>query len=163
MKPELLIPIGSFVFAFAIMEVVAWAAHRFLMHGPLWCLHRSHHDPRRTAGPQPNDLFALLFASVAIALFAAGAAWLIPSLWWAGAGVTFYGFIYALVHDGVIHGRFGDRLRRARGPLRQIVRAHRLHHARATKEGCVSFGLLWPGNLERLQTLVHRAGRGGTP
>jgi beta-carotene 3-hydroxylase len=131
------------------MEFVAWAAHRFLMHGPLWILHRSHHDPRRKSGPQPNDLFALLFASVAIALFASGAALSQPSLWWAAAGVTFYGLVYALVHDGVIHGRFGGRLHAVRTLLRPIVRAHRLHHARAMKEGCVSFGLLWPYSFKR--------------
>jgi beta-carotene 3-hydroxylase len=139
----------SFVTAFVVMEGVAWAAHRFLMHGPLWVLHRSHHEPGRT-GPQPNDLFALLFASVAIALFGTGAAFHQQVLWWAGAGVTFYGVIYALVHDGVIHGRFGGRLRSARGPLKRIVQAHRLHHARRTRENCVSFGLLWPGNIKSM-------------
>jgi beta-carotene 3-hydroxylase len=142
-------PAIAFCVAFIAMEFVAWGAHRFLMHGPLWVLHRSHHEPGRS-GPQANDLFALLFASVAIALFGTGAAFGNAVLWWSGAGVTLYGFVYALVHDGVIHGRFGRRLTSARGPLKRIVQAHRLHHARQTRERCVSFGLLWPGNIRRM-------------
>lgn len=139
----------AFVVGFVAMEAIAWAAHRFLMHGPLWVLHRSHHDPQG-GGPQLNDLFGLLFASVAIALFAVGAQMQAPGLWWAGAGVTAYGAVYAFVHDGLIHGRFGVRRMAARGPLRRIVQAHRLHHARITKAGCVGFGLLWPGDVKSM-------------
>ena len=141
--------VAAFCGSFLAMEFIAWAAHRFLMHGPLWVLHRSHHQPSGS-GAQPNDLFAVLFASIAIALFATGAAAADPRLWWAGAGVTFYGAVYALVHDGVIHGRFGARLQSARGPLKRIVQAHRLHHARRSRENCVSFGLLLPGNVKVL-------------
>lgn len=137
------------------MEGVAWAAHRFLMHGPLWRLHRSHHQPGRH-GPQLNDLFGLLFASVAIALFVLGARLGAPWLWWAGAGVTAYGAVYALVHDGLIHGRFGFRPATARGPLRRVVQAHRLHHARTTKAGCVAFGLLWPGDVKAMARTLRQ-------
>lgn len=136
----------AFAAGFAAMEVIAWAAHRFLMHGPLWPLHRSHHEPGRH-GAQLNDLFGLLFAGVAVALFAAGAGLPQPLLWWAALGVTVYGGVYALVHDGLIHGRFGLRPVPARGPLRRIVQAHRLHHAVRGREGCVAFGLLWPGDV----------------
>lgn len=139
----------AFAGGFVAMEAIAWAAHRYLMHGPLWRLHRSHHQPGRH-GPQLNDLFGLLFASVAIALFSVGAGFDAPALWWAGAGVTAYGATYAFVHDGLIHGRFGLRPAAPRGPLRRIVQAHRLHHARDTKEGCVAFGLLWPGDVKAL-------------
>ncbi len=40
--------VSLLVFAAALvgMEGVAWATHRWLMHGPLWVLHRSHHAPR---------------------------------------------------------------------------------------------------------------------
>jgi beta-carotene 3-hydroxylase len=138
------------------MEPVAWAAHRYLMHGPLWRLHRAHHQPGRE-GPQLNDLFGLLFASVAITLFVLGAAPGAEPLWWAGAGVTAYGAVYALVHDGLIHGRFGLRPLAARGPMRRIVQAHRLHHARATKEGCVAFGLLWPGDVKAMARKLRKS------
>ncbi|MET0295535.1 MAG: sterol desaturase family protein [Phenylobacterium sp.] len=137
----------AFAAGFAAMEVIAWAAHRFLMHGPLWSLHRSHHEPGRR-GAQPNDLFGLLFAGVAVALFAAGASLPQPPLWWAGLGVTAYGAVYALVHDGLVHGRFGLRPIPARGPLRRVVQAHPQHHAVRERRGCVAFGLLWPGDVQ---------------
>jgi beta-carotene 3-hydroxylase len=146
----------AFAAGFAAMEAIAWAAHRFLMHGPLWPVHRSHHEPR-SLGPQPNDLFGLLFAGVAVALFAAGAALAELVLWWGAAGVTFYGGVYALIHDGLIHGRFGLRPVHARGPLRRIVQAHRLHHAVRGKEGCVAFGLLWPGDVGAHVRRLRRA------
>ena len=38
--------IGLFFAALAGMELVAYLTHRFLMHGPLWFLHESHHRPR---------------------------------------------------------------------------------------------------------------------
>ena len=55
--------------------------------------------------------------------------------------MTGYGLIYALFHDGLVHGRFRSPL-----PLRlmkRLVQAHRLHHAVATRTGAVSFGFLW--------------------
>jgi len=145
----------AFAAAFVAMEPVAWAAHRYLMHGPLWALHESHHRPG-PHGPQLNDLFGLLFAAVAVALFALGASFGQAALWWAGAGVTAYGVVYALVHDGLIHGRFGVRPAAARGPLRRIVQAHRLHHARSTRQGCVACGLLWPGNVKAMARRLRR-------
>jgi beta-carotene 3-hydroxylase len=36
---------GWFLTALVAMEGVAYLTHRFLMHGPLWFLHRSHHVP----------------------------------------------------------------------------------------------------------------------
>ncbi len=146
----------AFAAGFVAMEYIAAAAHRYLMHGPLWAMHRSHHAPGHRPGVQANDLFALLFAGVAIALFAVGGVWRSAPLWWAGAGATLYGAVYALVHDGVIHGRFGGRLGGARGPLRRVVQAHRLHHARATRAHCVSFGLLWPGDVKALAARLRQ-------
>jgi len=29
----------------AIMEFVAWFAHKYIMHGPLWSWHEDHHKP----------------------------------------------------------------------------------------------------------------------
>jgi len=49
------------VAAFWAMEAVAWAAHKYVMHGIGWGLHRDHHQPTGRAF-QRNDLFALIFA-----------------------------------------------------------------------------------------------------
>ena len=46
-----------FFAAFAGMEAFAWATHRYVMHGALWCWHRSHHEPRDGVF-ELNDLFA---------------------------------------------------------------------------------------------------------
>ena len=33
--------------AFVAMEVLAYVLHRWVFHGPLWRIHRTHHDPAR--------------------------------------------------------------------------------------------------------------------
>ena len=137
---------GLFLVALVGMEGVAWATHRFLMHGSLWGLHRSHHAPRDGAF-ELNDLFAVFFAAPSMALiywgtrhlWGAGHEW--PPALWLGLGMTAYGIVYALFHDGLVHGRFRSPL-----PLRlmkRLVQAHRLHHAVHTRTGAVSYGFLW--------------------
>lgn len=141
---------------FVAMEAIAWAAHRYLMHGPLWALHRSHHQPGR--GPfQANDLFGLLFASVAVLLFWIGAARAAPALWWAAAGVTVYGAVYAIVHDGLIHRRFGRAAEPKSAYLRRVLMAHRLHHATVGKSPAVAFGLLWPADIQALKRRLKQS------
>ena len=140
--------LGLFLSALVGMEGVAWATHRFLMHGPLWVLHRSHHEPR-IGRFELNDLFALYFSLPSIALIIwGGGGW--PPAKWLGWGMTAYGLIYALFHDGLVHGRFRSPL-----PLRlmkRLVQAHRMHHALTTKRGCVSYGFLWAPSVKRLKS-----------
>lgn len=123
------------------MEAVAWATHRFVMHGPLWNLHRSHHEPR--AGRfERNDLFAVIFAMPAILLFAIASATGSQPLFWFAAGITAYGVLYVLVHDGLVHRRIWMPFKARSGYLQRLVRAHHLHHRTRTKHGAVSFGFL---------------------
>ncbi len=127
--------------AFVGMEVFAWVMHRYVMHGPLWVWHRSHHEPRH--GPlERNDLFAVVFALPAIVLIAIG-----TSVWfWAlpiGVGVTAYGAVYFYFHDGLVHRRFPTGISGRSTFWRRRIQAHRLHHAVRTREDCVSFGFLW--------------------
>ena len=35
--------------------------------------------------------------------------------------------------------------------MKRLVQAHRLHHAAHTKDGCVSFGFIWAGNVRKLK------------
>ena len=149
--PESALSAVVFFAALVGMEGVAWSTHRWVMHGPLWCLHRSHHEPR--AGRfELNDLFALVFASLAIALFWNGfrPGWPGQVAWWAGAGVTTYGALYALVHDGLVHRRWPMPPLGRRGYLRRLVQAHRVHHAVNSRDGAVSFGFLLPGDARSL-------------
>jgi beta-carotene 3-hydroxylase len=131
---------------FLFMEFVAWFTHKFVMHGFLWSLHKSHHRPRAlddSAGLELNDWFGVFFSIVATGFFVAGAT--IHSLYLAaGLGMTAYGLAYLFLHDILAHKRFGIRIHPKSGYLRNVLRSHRVHHARRTKEGCVSFGFLVP-------------------
>ncbi|HWT12977.1 MAG TPA: sterol desaturase family protein [Allosphingosinicella sp.] len=143
------------------MEGVAYAAHRWVMHGPGWVLHASHHRPR--AGRfEANDLYAAIFAAPSILLLYGGVnlgwgAWAI----WVGAGIAAYGAIYFGFHDVIVHKRLAHRYV-ARSPyMKRIVQAHRLHHAVESKSGAVSFGFLWAPPAESLKAELVRRERAG--
>lgn len=141
--------------AIAAMEWVAWASHKYIMHGFGWGWHRDHHEPHDNL-LEKNDLFALFGAALSIGMFAVGsplvmggAAWE-PGTW-IGLGVLGYGVIYTLVHDGLVHQRYFRWVPRS-GYARRLVQAHKLHHATIGKEGGVSFGFILardPAELKR--------------
>jgi beta-carotene 3-hydroxylase len=137
------------------MEVFAWAMHRWVMHGWGWGWHRSHHEPR-TAALERNDLYALVFAAIAIVLIALGTGGRWP-LQWIGAGMTLYGALYFIVHDGLVHQRWPWRWVPRSGYLKRLYQAHRLHHAVADRTGCVSFGFLWAPSPARLKRQLQEA------
>jgi beta-carotene 3-hydroxylase len=151
--------------AAAAMEAIAWASHRWIMHGFAWDWHRDHHEPH-TGSLEKNDRFALVGAGLSIGLFAAGSplvagagAWA-PGTW-LGLGVLLYGLIYTVVHDGLVHQRWFRWVPR-RGYARRIVQAHKLHHATIGKEGGVSFGFVIardPARLKRELAAQAAAGR----
>ncbi|WP_020652237.1 sterol desaturase family protein [Massilia niastensis] len=124
-----------------MMELVSILAHRYVMHGFGWGWHRSHHEPR-TGWFEKNDLYALVFAAIAIALIHAGTRGHHP-LEWIGAGMTAYGFLYFVAHDGLVHRRWPFRHTPRSGYLKRLVQAHRMHHAVAGRDGAVSFGFLY--------------------
>ncbi|GAC1319368.1 MAG: hypothetical protein NVSMB12_18630 [Acidimicrobiales bacterium] len=113
--------------AFAAMEPVTAAVHRFVMHGFGWRLHRSHHRARPTGGFELNDLYPLMFAGVTMVAMAAGfqrpgLALLVPVT----VGVTGYGACYGFVHEVYIHGRVRCPWQNA--TLDRLRDAHGLHH-----------------------------------
>ncbi len=100
------------------MELFAWWAHKYIMHGWGWGWHRDHHEPHDKE-LEKNDLFAVVFGSIVFAMFAAGY-YVSDALWWTAFGITLYGLIYTLVHDGLVHQRLLEmdaeaRLREAAG------------------------------------------------
>jgi len=131
------------------MEAVAWASHRYVMHGFGWAWHRDHHEPH--GGPlEKNDRYALVGAAASIVMFAFGSPWIMGGgAWepgtWIGLGILGYGIIYTLIHDGLVHQRYFHWVPR-RGYARRLVQAHRLHHATIGKEGGVSFGFVLARN-----------------
>lgn len=130
----------------AAMEGIAWASHKYIMHGFGWAWHRDHHEPHDNV-LEKNDLFALFGAALSIGLFAAGSPMILgAAAWepgtWMGLGVLVYGVIYTLIHDGLVHQRYFIWVPR-RGYAKRLVQAHRLHHATVGREGGVSFGFLF--------------------
>ncbi|YCH31107.1 sterol desaturase family protein [Erwinia sp. PK3-005] len=137
----------------AAMEIIATLAHKYIMHGWGWGWHLSHHEPR-TGWFEVNDLYAVVFALLAIALIAIGTSGVWP-LQWIGAGMTLYGALYFMVHDGLVHQRWPFRYIPRRGYLKRLYMAHRLHHAVRGKEDCVSFGFLYAPPVEKLQAILR--------
>ena len=145
----------AFAAALIGMEGVAWIVHRKLMHGRLWSLHRSHHAEGRH-GFEANDWFGVAFAVIAVALFVVGSRPGWRPLWWVAAGMTAYGVLYAVVHDGLVHRRLPFFKTPRSGYLGRLAQAHHLHHATHGKEGAVSFGFLFAPDPDRLRADLRR-------
>jgi len=145
-----------FLAVFFTMEGVAWVMHKYVMHGFLWSLHKSHHEPRKGFW-ELNDAFGLFFAAISIA-FMAWSAQLGGPLWglFVGLGIMAYGAVYFLAHDVLVHNRGGWRPNPRKGYLGRLYQAHRLHHAVDGKEGCVSFGFVFARSPEHLKTELQR-------
>ena len=84
-----------FLAVFFGMEGVAWATHRYVMHGSLWILHESHHRPR-SSWFELNDLFGFFFSFVSFGLILARNV----LLWAAALGRTGHGRIWAGLFPG---------------------------------------------------------------
>ncbi len=150
-----------FLATIVAMEGFAYVAHRWLMHGPGWFLHESHHRPR-TGNWELNDLYAVIFAIPSILLILGG----VQLGWgdwatWVGAGIAGYGAIYFGFHDVIVHKRLDHRYVPRSDYMKRIVQAHRLHHVVETKEGTVSFGFLWAPKPELLKAELKRRERAG--
>lgn len=145
-----------FVATIAAMEGVAYSAHRWVMHGPGWFLHESHHRAR-TGAFEWNDLYAVIFAIPSFVLLLGGAqlGWW-PGFTWIGAGIAAYGAIYFGFHDVIVHRRIDHRYVPRSSYMKRIVQAHRLHHAVETKHGTVSFGFLWAPPAQRLKAQLRK-------
>lgn len=152
--------ISLFLLTLLAMEGIAYAAHRWVMHGWGWFLHRSHHRPR-TGSFEANDLYALIFAVPSVVLLYGGVnlGW---GGWtaWVGAGIAGYGAIYFVFHDVLVHRRLAHRYVPRSAYMKRIVQAHRLHHATDARDGAVSYGFLWAPRADVLKARLagHRAG-----
>lgn len=154
----MLVKILIVILTVAAMELFAYAAHRWIMHGKLgWGWHKSHHEPhRQNMYFEKNDLYGIVMSGVAITLFALGAAKWWP-LTWVALGMTIYGFIYFFVHDGLVHQRWPFRAVPKRGYLRRLYQAHRMHHAVEGREDCVSFGFLYAPPVDKLKAELRES------
>lgn len=143
----------------AAMEWVAWASHKYIMHGFGWAWHKDHHEPHDNA-LERNDLYAVVGAGMSISMFALGSEWVLgDAAWWPatyiGIGILGYGIIYTLVHDGLVHQRYFRWVPKS-GYAKRLVQAHKLHHATIGKEGGVSFGFVLAGDPAKLKAELKR-------
>ncbi len=151
--------IALFIGTIAAMELVAYVTHRWVMHGPGWFLHASHHRAR-PGRFEANDLYALIFATPSVVLLLGG----VQLGWgdwatWVGAGIAGYGLIYFVFHDVIVHQRVAHRYVARSAYMKRIVQAHRLHHAVETRHGAVSFGFIYAPAAAKLKAQL--AGRDG--
>lgn len=126
---------------FLIMEFVAWALHKFVMHGFLWHLHEDHHV-KEPGFFEKNDAFFLVFAIPSFLFFLFGTIYTLPILISVAAGVTLYGLAYFLVHEVFIHQRFKWFRNSNNIYFRSVLLAHKMHHKHLGKHEGESFGML---------------------
>ncbi len=129
--------------SFIAMEGVAWFAHKYVMHGILWILHKDHHKKESKGFFEHNDFFFLIFALPGIAGLYWGMQHDFNTFFWIGLGITFYGFAYFMVHDIFIHQRFKFLRHTDNIYFRAIRRAHKMHHKHLGKYEGECFGMLW--------------------
>ena len=134
---------GPFVMllSFIGMEFMAWATHKFLMHGTMWYFHEDHHDLKEHI-IERNDVFFLIYAIPSWLCIMLGmmANNYVPV--WIGYGIALYGFTYFMIHDVYIHRRF-KWLRDIDHPYFMAIRkAHKIHHKHTGKEDGECFGML---------------------
>lgn len=134
---DVLVRLAIVLFFFGLMEVAAWATHKYVMHGFLWVLHKDHHLPDHNR-LEKNDLFALFFALPSIVLIAIGAANGISLPFFAGIGIALYGLAYFWFHDIVVHRRLNILGGYRNKYLDSIIAAHLDHH-----RGRGNFGFLF--------------------
>lgn len=129
--------LGSFVG----MELASWFIHKYIMHGPLWNIHKTHHQHNEHK-IELNDLFAIFFAVIAAVLIYVGLGNGNMLMAGSGLGITLYGFTYFILHDIFIHKRI-RLFKRSKSPLlNAMAEAHRDHHKSRDRTHSTSYGLL---------------------
>ncbi|MDB5009944.1 MAG: fatty acid hydroxylase [Mucilaginibacter sp.] len=127
------------LFIIAGMEAFSWLIHKYLFHGPLWFIHKTHHREKH-GWLELNDIFSISFAAFALWLMWRGHQSLDYGFF-IGTGISIYGTIYFIFHDWFIHNRFGA-FKTNNKYLLNIRRAHKVHHKSTDKEPAAEFGLL---------------------
>lgn len=122
------------------IEIFATLIHKYLMHGPLWFIHESHHRPKGRW--ELNDLFALLFGGIGVWLLVAGIMAAYDARFWVGLGISVYGGVYFYLHDVLVHRRTGKAKVPAVRYVKGLRKAHQMHHKHIDKQPSESFGLL---------------------
>ena len=133
--------IFTITITFCLMEIVAWASHKYIMHGLLWFLHKDHHKKDHNSWFERNDLFFFFYAFLSfifVVLWGQG--------FWLGLpiaiGIGLYGLAYFIVHDIFIHQRFKILRNIDNKYARGVRRAPKIHHKNIDNNGGKCFGML---------------------
>jgi beta-carotene 3-hydroxylase len=145
----MILNVAIFLITLIVMEGVGFLAHKYVMHGWGWFLHRSHHEEHLGAF-ETNDVYLLALGLVAVGLIVLGNSGLDP-LQWVGAGVAAFGLIYVLVHDGIVHRHWPVRPQPRNRYLKRLYHAHLMHHAVKGRRHSVSFGFLYAPSMPTLK------------
>ncbi len=140
---QIIINILLVIGAFLGMEGVAWATHKYIMHGFMWNWHESHHVPHNDKY-EKNDLFSVVFSLPSIVMIIVGSeVESVRYLMYLGIGIAGYGLFYFIFHDIIVHRRIKIKYLAHSGYMRHLVRAHKVHHKTIGKYGAKSFGFLF--------------------
>jgi beta-carotene 3-hydroxylase len=137
-----LLIIAIIIIAFFGMEAVAWLAHRYLMHGFLWFLHKDHHQIEPGIF-EKNDSFFLIFAIPSWLCIMLGMIYKVDWVTAIGFGILLYGIAYFFIHEVIIHQRVKWFTRSNNVYIRTIRWAHKMHHKHLDKYDGESFGMLF--------------------
>jgi beta-carotene 3-hydroxylase len=126
---------------FLVMEFMAWATHKYVMHGLGWYFHRDHHQ-HEDGFFEKNDVYFLIYAIPSWLFIRFGM--MAGNDWrtFIGLGILFYGIAYFLVHEVFIHQRLPWFKRTDNVYFRAIRKAHKVHHKHLGKEEGECFGML---------------------
>ena len=132
---SLILNISIVIVTFWLMEFIAWATHKYVMHGFLWKLHKDHHQVNKNRILENNDAF-LIFAIPGATFMIIGS-----TLLYIGIGITLYGFAYFFVHEVFIHQRI-KLFKRTRITYFKAIRKHIKCIIKFIKENGSCFGML---------------------
>ena len=123
------------------MELVAILTHKYIMHGPGWCLHKSHHSQHSNFF-ELNDIYFIIFSLPSIFNIIYGIYYSDFFFLSIGIGILIYGLIYIFLHDIVVHNRLGYKFPIKNSYLKNIRKSHLKHHKVKTKLGAKKFGFI---------------------
>jgi len=138
---DIAINLGIVALTFVLMEGWAWVMHRYLLHGPLWFLHRSHHR-YNPSWWEWNDLISLLYGIISAGLVMYGVQQGSPLLW-VGVGIAVYGVFYFIFHDIIIHRRIKVKFKSDNRYVNRLIRAHKMHHKHPNRDQSEAYGFLY--------------------
>ena len=130
------------IFCVLMMEIIAILTHKYIMHGPGWFLHKSHHSKNKNR-IELNDMYFFIFSMPSIICIVWGFLKDSPVLLSVGIGILFYGLIYVLLHDILVHRRFSIKIPINNRYLKKIQKSHLKHHSVKTKDGASNFGFIY--------------------